>query len=66
MSQNNFFLQEADTSVAFPNPDGGKKKLSLKTLAKEHLGQKIQRGTKGHDPKEVALAALDLMKLKIS
>ena len=64
--QHNFFLQVADTSIAFPNPDGSKKKLSLKALAKEHLGQEIQSGTKGHDPQEDALAALDLMKLKIS
>ena len=66
LPQNNFFPQVADTSIVFPNPDGSKKKLSLKALAKEHLGQEIQKGTKGHDPKEDALAALDLMKLKIS
>ena len=66
MPQNDFFPQVADTSIVFPNPDGSKKKLSLKALTKKHLGQEIQRGTKGHDPKEDALAALDLMKLKIS
>ena len=66
LPQNSFFPQVADTSIVFPNPDGSKKKLSLKALTKEHLGQEIQRGTKGHDPKEDALAALDLMKLKIS
>ena len=58
--------QVADTSIAFPNPDGSENKLSLKAFAKEHLGREIQQGTEGHDPREDALAALDLMKLKIA
>jgi len=40
--------------------------MSLKTLAKAHLGREIQVGSEGHDPREDALAALDLMKLKVS
>ena len=40
--------------------------MSLKALAKEHLGREIQQGSEGHDPREDALAALDLMKLKIA
>jgi len=55
-----------DTSIAFPNPNGSKKKMSLKALVKEHLGRQIQQGTEGHDSREDALAALDLMKLKVS
>ena len=61
-----FLSQVVDTSIAFPNPNGSKKKRSLKALAKEHLGRKIQQGTEGHDSREDALAALDLMKLKVS
>ena len=61
-----FLSQFVDTSIVFPNPNRSKKKMSLKALAKEHLGRKIQQGTEGHDSREDALAALDLMKLKIA
>ena len=61
-----FLSQVADTSIAFPNPDGSGRTPSLKALAKEHLCREIQQGTEGHDSREDALAALDLMKLKVS
>ena len=61
-----FLSQVVDTCIAFPRPNGSKKKRSLKSLAKEHLGREIQQGSEGHDPREDALAALDLMKLKVS
>ena len=53
-----------DTSIVFPRPKG--KKQSLKVLAEKYLNREIQKGADGHDPREDALAALDLVKLRIS
>ena len=51
-----------DTSYVFPHPEGRPKKLSLRNLAKTHLDRIIQNSESGHDSREDALAALDLMK----
>ena len=51
-----------DTSYVFPHPEGRPKKLSLRNLSKTHLDRTIQNLESGHDSREDALAALDLMK----
>jgi len=55
-----------DTSVIYPHNKEGFK-YSLKSLANKHLKRDIQSGdgTSGHNPVEDALAALDLVKLKV-
>ena len=53
-----------DTSIVFPHPAGPSKCKSLKALAKELLKREIQQREDGHDSREDALAALDLIKLK--
>jgi len=53
-----------DTSRIFPHPDGTQKRPSLKILAQRYLNREIQQHGDGHDSKEDALAALDLMKWK--
>jgi len=55
-----------DTAVLFSHHHG-KRKYSLKHLAKLFLERKIQNGDGiyGHDPVEDAIAALDLMILKV-
>ena len=58
-------FQVVDTSIVFPHPEGENKKQSLKCLAKDCLAREIQNSANGHDPREDALAALDLIKLKI-
>ena len=50
----------------FPHADGKNNKPSLKALAKNYLDRGIQESASGHDPREDALAALDLIKLKIA
>jgi len=54
-----------DTSVIYSHNEGFK--YSLKHLASKHLKRDIQvgHGTSGHNPVEDAVAALDLVKLKI-
>ena len=56
--------QVVDTSRVFPHPAGPAKCKSLKALAKEFLNREFQQREGGHDSREDALAALDLMKLK--
>ena len=55
-----------DTQDVFPHPDGPHKRTSLKFQAKLHLGRNIQQDADGHDSKEDALAALDLIKTKVT
>ena len=55
-----------DTSRVFPHPAGPPKCKSLKALAKEFLNREIQQQEDGHDSREDALAALDLIKLKMN
>ena len=57
--------QVVDTSRVFPHPAGPPKCRSLKGLAKEFLNREIQQKEDGHDSREDALAALDLMKFKL-
>ena len=62
--------QVVDTTRVFPHPDkcwgaGGPKYYKLRELSKQHLDREIQKQGQGHDPKEDALAALDLMKMKL-
>jgi RNA exonuclease 1 len=52
-----------DTSIAYG--DGTHYKKSLRTLAWMHLSRAIQEGSSGHDSVEDALAALDLVKMKL-
>ena len=54
-----------DTSILFPHPEGPPKRMSLKNLTKKHLMRDIQCKEGGHDSKEDALAALDLVKYKV-
>ena len=55
-----------DTSRVFPHKDRSKH-YKLKDLAKWYLDREIQmQGAMGHDPKEDALAALDLIKMKLN
>ena len=49
---------------SLPHPAGPSKCRSLKALAKEFLNRDIQAKESGHDSKEDAIAALDLMKFK--
>ena len=64
--------QVVDTARVFPHEDrsvgeAGLKLYKLKDLAKWHLDREIQmQGAMGHDPKEDALAALDLIKMKLN
>jgi len=54
-----------DTSVVFPHKLGPPLKRALRTLAAEHLKRIIQEAVDGHDSAEDAIAALDLMKVKV-
>ena len=54
-----------DTQDIFPHPDGPPKRRSLRFMAKELLGRNIQLEAAGHDSKEDALAALDIIKTKV-
>jgi len=55
-----------DTAILFPHQIG-RRKYSLKYLAKRYLKRNIQKGdgTSGHNPVEDAIAALELMILKV-
>ena len=53
-----------DTTKVFPHLAGPSKCRSLKALAKEFLNRDIQAKESGHDSKEDANAALDLMKFQ--
>ena len=55
-----------DTQEVFPHPDGPSERVSLRSLAKKHLGRNIQIGAVGHDSKEDALAALDIIKTQVT
>ncbi|ETO19733.1 RNA exonuclease 1 [Reticulomyxa filosa] len=52
-----------DTSLLFPN--GNKGKYKLKHLAFRYLKRNIQQHDHGHNPQEDALAALDLVQLRL-
>ena len=54
-----------DTSVVYPHKLGPPLKRALRTLAAEHLKRIIQDNVDGHDSAEDAIAALDLMKVKV-
>ncbi|KAJ9627321.1 hypothetical protein H2203_003783 [Taxawa tesnikishii (nom. ined.)] len=54
-----------DTALLYPHPKGPPQKSSLKWLSQKYLSREIQnRGPKGHDSVEDALACLDLIKQK--
>lgn len=56
-----------DTSILFPNPSAPNGKHSLKHLASKFLNRQVQvheDSGKGHDSREDALTALDLVKKK--
>jgi len=54
-----------DTSVLYPHPKGDRYKLPLRTLSQKFLGRSIQTNSDGHDSVEDAVAALDLIKMKL-
>jgi len=54
-----------DTSVVYPHKLGPPYKRALRTLAAEYLKRIIQDDVDGHDSAEDAIAALDLMKVKV-
>ncbi|MCJ1442436.1 MAG: RNA exonuclease 3 [Stictis urceolatum] len=55
-----------DTVLLYPHPAGLPVRYGLKVLAKQHLSMDIQTGgDKGHDSKEDARAAGDLVRLKV-
>ena len=55
-----------DTVVLFPHPRGLPLRLGLKALMKRHLDRDVQMGgDQGHDSKEDARAAGDLVRLKV-
>ena len=56
-----------DTVLLFPHPRGLPIRFGLKVLTKKHLDRDIQMGgDQGHDSKEDARAAGNLVKLKVS
>ncbi|CAF9909203.1 MAG: RNA exonuclease 3 [Alectoria fallacina] len=56
-----------DTILLFPHPRGLPLRFGLKALMKRHLDRDVQMGgDQGHDSKEDARAAGDLVRLKIS
>ncbi|KAL9101061.1 MAG: hypothetical protein Q9163_003635 [Psora crenata] len=56
-----------DTVLLYPHPRGLPLRLGLKALMKQHLNRDIQMaGTAGHDSKEDARAAGDLVRLKVA
>ena len=56
-----------DTVLLYPHPHGLPIRHGLKMLVKRHLNRDIQMGgAQGHDSKEDATAAGDLIKLKVS
>lgn len=62
--------QVVDTTRVFPHPDkswgvNGPKYYKLRDLAKVQLNREIQKQGAGHAAREDALAALDLMKMKL-
>jgi len=59
-----FHFRVVDTSVLFPHPSGGKYKRSLKALAATLLRRDVQTGN-GHDSREDARAAMDLVLYKL-
>ncbi|KAL8777878.1 MAG: hypothetical protein Q9213_007670 [Squamulea squamosa] len=55
-----------DTALLFPHPRGLPLRFGLKMLMKKHLGRDIQMGgSRGHDSKEDARAAGDLVRYRI-
>ena len=55
-----------DTALLFPHPRGLPLRYGLKALMKKHLGQDIQMGgSQGHDSKEDARAAGDLVRYRL-
>lgn len=56
-----------DTILLFPHPRGLPLRFGLKALMKRHLDRDVQMGgDQGHDSKEDARAAGDLVRLKVS
>ncbi len=56
-----------DTVLLFPHPRGLPLRFGLKALMKNHLDRDVQMGgDQGHDSKEDARAAGDLVRLKVS
>ena len=56
-----------DTVLLFPHPRGLPLRFGLKALMKKHLDRDVQMGgDQGHDSKEDARAAGDLVRLKVS
>lgn len=56
-----------DTVLLFPHPRGLPLRFGLKALMKKHLDRDVQMGgDQGHDSKEDARAAGDLVKFKVS
>lgn len=53
-----------DTAILYPHARGPPYKQSLKWLSTKYLSKDIQKGGKGHDSVEDALACLDLVKQK--
>lgn len=55
-----------DSAVLYSHPRGPPYKNSLRNLTQKHLQRDIQTGSAGHDSAEDALAALELIRLKLA
>eukprot|EP00762_Andalucia_godoyi_P002465 ANDGO_02764.mRNA.1 Small RNA degrading nuclease 5 len=58
-------VRVSDTAVLYPHRESDKYCHSLKFLARQYLTRDIQVGHEGHDSVEDALAAMDLVKIKV-
>eukprot|EP00753_Platysulcus_tardus_P009398 PLAT2048.1.p1 GENE.PLAT2048.1~~PLAT2048.1.p1 ORF type:complete len:321 (-),score=146.48 PLAT2048.1:93-935(-) len=54
-----------DSSLLYPHPGGGRYRHALRSLTELYLGRRIQTSRDGHDSSEDAIAALDLVKMKL-
>lgn len=54
-----------DSSILYPHPKGPPMKSALRHLVKRYLHREIQTSSDGHDSSEDAIAALDLVNLKL-
>jgi len=55
-----------DTAVLYPHKNGDNFKFSLRFLAQKFLSKSIQENLEGHDSKEDASTALELVQFKLS
>jgi len=58
-------LRCVDTAMLYAHPQGPRLRFALRVLAKRYLQRVIQDSAQGHCSREDAVAALDLVKLKV-